>query len=406
MRTFLAISGTGLTALLLHPLRSVVTVLGVLALLAPYLAGLGLSMGLEVQAEEAVRFGADLYVTGRQFGREAPIPLALIPLIRQVDGVTEVVPRIIGEIRLGKERYPAVLVGVPLEHWPAALECIDGRLFTRSSLNELVVGTELARRLHLEVGSVLPPFYHNSHGDRLSRVVGLFRSDVSLWQANLVLTSFDTATAIFNGTGLATDLLVSCRPGEQESVARAITQSLALYGLARTGPDEEARFHEPITAHVTSRADLEALLPKALGHREGIFNLHFVLAFAIGIPVVLVTSGLGLAERRREIGILKATGWQTDEILLRGLVESFFLSLAGASLALILAFVWLRGLNGYGIAQVFLAGAGAAPSFPVPCRLTPLPALLGFLLSFAMVLSGTLYSSWRSATVPPREALR
>src|SRR5205085_3928650 len=122
-------------------------------------------------------------------------------------------------------------------------------------------------------------------------------------------------------------------------------------------------------------ADLEVLLPRGLWHREGIFNLHFVLAFAIGIPVVLVTSGLGLSERRREIGILKATGWQTDEILLRGLVESLLLSLAGAALALILAFVWLKGLNGYWIAGVFLAGVETAPSFPVPCRITPLPVL-------------------------------
>ena len=34
------------------------------------------------------------------------------------------------------------------------------------------------------------------------------------------------------------------------------------------------------------------------------------------------------------------------------------------------------------------------------------PALLAFVLSFAIVLTGTLYSSWRAATTPPREAMR
>ena len=65
-----------------------------------------------------------------------------------------------------------------------------------------------------------------------------------------------------------------------------------------------------------------------------------------------------------------------------------------------------NGLNGYGIAGVFLAGAGAAPSFTVPYRLAPVPALLAFVVALTVVMTGTLYSSWRAATVPPREAMR
>jgi ABC-type lipoprotein release transport system permease subunit len=48
----------------------------------------------------------------------------------------------------------------------------------------------------------------------------------------------------------------------------------------------------------------------------------------------------------------------------------------------------------------------AKPDFPVPFRLTPVPALLAFVLAFALVLTGTLYSSWRAALTPPREAMR
>ena len=72
-----------------------------------------------------------------------------------------------------------------------------------------------------------------------------------------------------------------------------------------------------IRAEVTTSSDLLALLHKDLPHQEGIFTLHLVLAFIVAILVLLVTSGLGLSERRREIGILKATGWQTDEVRLR-----------------------------------------------------------------------------------------
>jgi ABC-type lipoprotein release transport system permease subunit len=397
MHAFLEIARTGLAAVLLHPLRSLVTTAAVVAFLLPYLAGLGLSQGIQDEAEASVRFGADLYVTGEQFGRPVPVPLAAVEEIRKIDGVTDVVPRIVGEVVLGKDEEHAVLVGIPRDKFPASVTCVEGGLGGGGAANELVVGTELARRLGLHVGSFIPPFYHSRGGERLSRVTGIFRSDVSLWQARLIFTSLETAAATFDQRGLASDLLVSCRPGYAPQVRAAILRDVVL-SPPDAGPQVRPR--------VTSRAELEALLPEGLLHREGIFNLHFVLAFALGIPVVLVTSGVGLSERRREIGILKATGWQTDEVLLRGTVESLVLTVAAASLAVVLAFVWLEWLNGYWIASVFVAGAGRSPDFKVPFRLAPVPVLLGFVISFAVVMTGTLYSTWRSATAEPVEAMR
>jgi ABC-type lipoprotein release transport system permease subunit len=317
----------------------------------------------------------------------------VIPALLRIDGVRRVTPRIVGEVILGKDRHPAVLVGLPPENFPPTVTCIEGRLPHTGGPNELVVGRQLARRLGLHVGSRLPPFYHYDAGERVSEVVGLFASDVSLWEADLVFTTFDTAAAIFNQKGLATDLLVDCRPGEQAQVTAQIVRTPV-----------PGRGHTDL--RITAREDLRALLPAGLLHREGVFNLHFVLAFAAGILVMAVTSGFGLSGRRREIGILKATGWQTDEVLLRGLAESLLLALAAASASVLLAYAWLRWLNGYGVAAYFLVGVDPRPAFRVPYQLAPFPALMGFVLAIVLVTTGTVYSSWRAATVPPREALR
>jgi ABC-type lipoprotein release transport system permease subunit len=397
MRYFLALAATGLTAVLQYPLRSAATIGCVLAILLPYVAGLAVSKGVQSQAEEAARLGADLYVTEERLGREQPVSMDLARAIQDIDGVTQVIPRIVARLLLGKNREEAVLVGMPLEHFRGSFTCIEGRLPGPSPLNELVLGRELARRLKLQVGSVIPPFYHNARGDRLSRVVGVFKSDVSIWESRLILTSLETARVICNQEDLATDLLVYCRPKYQERVREAIL---------RLRPAPSRPTDPRNTLAVTTRDDLIALLPRGLLHREGIFNLLFLVAFVVGILTVLVTSGIGTSERRREIGILKATGWQTDEILVRSLVESLLLSLAGAALAIVLAFVWLRLGNGYWIASIFLAGVDVQPDFPVPFQLTPVPALLGFLISAVIVLSGTLYSTWRAAIAPPREAMR
>jgi len=391
MGRFLAIAQTGVASLALHPLRNLVTAIAVTVLLLPFLAGLAIAQGIEEQAEASIRFGSDLYVTREEFGRNAPIPLAALDAIRPLEGVTKVVPRIVGAMTLGKDDEPVVVVGMPVSEFPAEVRCIQGRLPRPGKPNEFVIGTELARRLNLKLGSRILPFYHNDRGESISVIVGVFEADAPIWQARLILTPFETAADLFNESGRATDLLVWCRPRYEEQLRSAIRHAIV---SSRVRP------------RITTRGELEALLPRDLLHRAGIFNLHFVLVFTVGILVVLVTSGIGLSERRREIGILKATGWQTDEVLLRAFVESSLLSLAGVSLALVLAGIWLKVLNGYGIAGLFLTGADLSPAFAVPSRLTPVPALLGFVLSFALVTSGTLYSSWRAASATTLEAMR
>jgi ABC-type lipoprotein release transport system permease subunit len=395
MHALLEVAHTGLTAVLLHPLRSLVSAACLVAVLVPYLAGMGLSRGIEREAQVSVEVGADLYVTGEQFGRSAPVPLSVLPALERIPGVERAIPRIVGAVALGKDKQRAVVLGMPAEYLPRATRLVEGRLYRDGAANELVVGTELARRLHLVPGAVIPPFYQNNRGERLSEVVGVFRSDLSLWQSRLILTSFDTAAAIFAQEGMAGDVLVYCKPGSTDEVREAVRR-LFLSGAAGAGT----------RCRITARSDLEALLPSGLAHQDGIFQLHFLLAFAAAALVLTVSSGIGLPDRRREIGVLKATGWQTDEIILRGAVESFLISTGAASLSLVLAFLWMEGLNGAGIAGLFFPGVGWLPSFRVPFTLSPLPAALGFLFSWILVTCGTLFASWRAAVVSPAEAIR
>lgn len=397
MRGLLAIARTGLVDVLLHPLRSGATLLCLVSLLLPFLAGVGVSRGLLEDARESIRSGADLHVSGTRFGRPAPVPLEALETVRAIPGVRDVRPRIVGEIALGRDRIPAVLVGLGAGRLPLDTGALEGRPFRGDGSLELVVGAELARRLHLEVGSRLPPFYRNAAGERVATVVGVFRRDVPAWAANLVFCSLGSAAEIFDQEGLCTELLVTCEPGYLHAVEVAI---LRLPGLAARDA------HGPVLPQVLSRDALEAALPQALRHLDGIFYLHFVIAFAVGIPLLMVVSGVGLAERRREAALLKALGWATDAVLVKGLVESLALSVLGASLAYLGAALWLDAFGGRGIAGIFLPGAEAAPTFPLPFRLGGVPALLSFVVSFAVVGTGTLWSNWRAARAEPAMAMR
>jgi len=396
MGAFGAIARSGVASVLRHPLRSGVTVACVVAVILPYVATLGVSRGLLAQVEEALEHGPDLTVSGQRLGRTAPVPAAAVERIRGLPGVVLATPRIVGEVRLGRERHSAVLLGVPSDRLPPTVSCVEGRLFAPGAANELVLGRQLARRLGLTLGSTIPPFYTNDAGERVSQVVGLFVADASVWEANLVLTSLETAAAVFAQKDLVTDVLVTCAPGATEEVRRTIL---------RLGTLEEDA-HGPVRPRVVAREDARALVPRGLLHREGVFGLHFLLAFAVGIPLVLVTSGIGLSERRRETGLLKALGWRTDEVLLQAGVESALLAFLAVSASVLLAALWLGPLRATGVADVLLGGSDATPAYTLPFRLAPVPVILATALAVAVVATGTLLSTWRTAAAPPVEALR
>lgn len=362
----------------------------VVAGLLPYLVGLGLSAGARDAADAAVRDGADLYISGEELGRPAPVDIGLADEIGNTPGVERAVPRIVGRIDLGTERVSAVVVGLPAGQFPARADLVDGRLCSAGPRNELVVGSDLARRLNLKVGSLLPPFYHSRDGERVSEVVGIFRPDVAPWQARLILATLETAARIFDRPRLATDVAVYCRPGYAENVRAALR--------ARPGNGRRLR--------IVTRSDLLDVLPEGARRREGAHTGLYVVVFAVTILVILATAGTGLAERRREVGILKATGWQTDELLVRSLAESLVLAAIAGSVAVVAAVVWLKGFNGYGIAGVFLPGVDVDPGYRVPFRLLPTPVLTAVLVAVAVVCAGSLHPTWRAATAPPAEAVR
>ncbi len=145
---------------------------------------------------------------------------------------------------------------------------------------------------------------------------------------------------------------------------------------------------------------------RGFNYKAGVFTALYTVAFALAIPALLIVSGFGQTERRKEIGIIKATGWQTQEVMEMVALENLIISLTSAPLAILMAMAWLKLFNGAFIAQFFIAEIGLMAPFPVPSRFLPLPCFFAFLFAIVLTMVGSLYSTWKTATVPPVEAMR
>lgn len=356
-------------------------ILCLIAILFPFLTAMAISEGIKGESMTSVTEGADIYLTLDQYGKNAPVPIRYMDDIKKVDGVMRAVPRVIGRIYLGDSL--SMVVGIPDDALPSSVECVDGRPF--KDRGEAVIGIGLAKHFNLSVGHA---FMLGGTKGRMFKVAGLFKADSSIWASDLIFIPFEDASEVFNMNGEATDILIYTRPGYTPAVAEAVKK----IGSA--------------SFRIQSKDLVKQYFNKGFTLKEGVFTALYTVAFALAIPALLVSSGFGLSERKKEIGVLKATGWQTSEILEMVVFENLIISLTAAPLALLLAFIWIKELNGLFIAQFFIAEIGLLPPFAVPARFLPIPVFLSFFFSLILTMVGSLYSSWRAAVIPPAEAMK
>ncbi|MBI3353436.1 MAG: FtsX-like permease family protein [Nitrospirae bacterium] len=366
--------------------RSIVVVLCLVAILLPFITAIAISQGVKSQSLLSVEEGADIYLTYDQYGKNSAVPLSFIKEAQGIEGILKVVPRVIGRSFIGN--YLTVVAGMPTDALPPSLSLEKGRIFKEE--NEVIIGASLARALNLDIGH---SFTLDINKSRILKVSGIFSSKSSIWSADLVFASFNDAAEIFRMPGQASDLLVYTRPGYNARIAEVLS---ALHEGDKTQP----------IIRVQTKDLVRQYFNKGFTMKEGIFTALYTVAIAIAIPALLVVSGFGMGERRREIGIIKAIGWQTSEIIEVVFIENLLLSLTAAPMALLISFIWIKLFNGFLIAQFFIAEIGILPAFPVPARYMPLPLFLSFAFALVLTMVGSMYSTWRSAVTSPAVTMK
>ncbi len=121
----------------------------------------------------------------------------------------------------------------------------------------------------------------------------------------------------------------------------------------------------------------------------------------LGMGLIVGIAGLGIitirnvAERRQEIGVMRAIGYQRDMILKAFLLETSFMSLLGIAVG---------ALMGLGISYTIFEWGGFAKmsEFVIPWA----EILLLIAIAFFITLAATLPPSRGAARLAPAEALR
>jgi ABC-type lipoprotein release transport system permease subunit len=253
---------------------------------------------------------------------------------------------------------------------------------------EVVVGAGIARTRGLGRGDVLS-LRSAAGGAFAFRVADVLAAEAELVSADLLLVGEADFRAFFGiPAGMYTDLALEVRnPQEVRKVAEKLVTLL---------PDTRPILREEILR------TYDALFQ----WRQGIV---FVLLAGSLLAFVIFAwdraSGLS-AEERREIGILKAIGWETGDILRMKFWEGALVSLSAFLLGYLAAYAHVFLADAALFAPVLKGWAVLYPRF----RLIPFVdglqvATLFFFTVFPYTVA-TLIPIWRVATTDPDAAMR
>ncbi len=235
-----------------------------------------------------------------------------------------------------------------------------------------------------------PLFLSRFEGDLVKfDVVDTLSHDSALVSADLMLITEQDFRDFF---GLApdvyTDISVSIR--NEREIATIIAKAEKVMPKAR----------------FVTRADISRTYQKLFDWREGLLvTLAIAAILAFGIFAAEKASGLS-AEETREIGILKAIGWDTGDVIAMKLWEGALVSVGAFLTGAVAAYVHVF-LGGAGLFAPVLKGWSVLyPDFALTPQIDVLQLTTLFLVTVLPYVAATLVPIWRVATGDPDQVMR
>jgi len=257
----------------------------------------------------------------------------------------------------------------------------------------VVIGKAVADLLGAKVGSVLT-ILTESNEPKNYVVVGIFNSESSIYNADMIVMNINDAREFFNlPENKVTDLLVYV-----SNVDAATKSSLVNYVARQISDFPNCRV---ITKDVLLKAQ-----ETTYGDRSGFFSVvWYVLLIAVAIIAFNQTVVVG-HESKFEVGLLKSLGFSTSDIIQVRLVESLVLGTIAAAIGVTVGILYDTVLGAPVLKDFMMGWATLYPGFQVPVLVSAQTLVFTFAVTIVPLLFATVIPSWLNATVDPDIAMR
>ena len=370
--------------------RFIFTLLGITIGMASFVALLSMGDNLRSEvARQADDLGADIIVMGRVdcpfinrailAGEQLPesIPREIVDQIDAVDGITAAIPYL--TLGASIQGEPITLVGILPDEMKAHRnwEIEYGTFIADENEHSIVIGSSIAARFDLEVGDQLTFRGQDFPITAILQETG----------SNDDISTFMPLTVGQEVFGL--DDYVSFIAVTVDDVTNTERYIAAIMDIANLS--------------VSTNEELLSTVLLILGSLDITLQLIAsvaLIAAAFGIVNTMMTA---IYERRREIGILRATGSKRGMIFRIFILESSLYGLFGGLLGYGVGFIVSRLAAPLIEQNEFVAVLGS-PDTAVVLSVTLLFTVVG--LSVLISVVSGIYPAWKASKLTPMEAIR
>lgn len=346
-----------------------------------------LSYSFKREAYLILKGSPEIVVHRMMAGRHELIPVSFGKDIMEIPGVSKIEPRYWGYYYdpITKANYTILSMG------DTAMKnnrLLRGRLPEVEEKNSAAIGRGVARAKFIDIGNVFS--LQSADGSQMVfNIVGIFETDSELMTADLiVLSESDLKRLVKMPEGMATDLAIYVyNETEALTVARKIRERF---------PDSR-----PIL-----RDEIIRTYDAVFGWRSGLVLTLFIGALAAFI-ILAWDKATGLsAEEKQEIGILKAIGWETSDILEMKFWEGLVISLTSFLLGIILAYLHVFFFSASFFAPALKGWSVIYPEY----RLAPFINFyqIATLMAITVIpyIASTIIPSWKASITEPDIVMR
>ena len=160
------------------------------------------------------------------------------------------------------------------------------------------------------------------------------------------------------------------------------------------------------TARVITTKDLKVSYQTIFNYKSGIFLALFVITIFTFFIIIYDKANALSSEEKKEIGILKAIGWQIDDVLKEKFYEASILSIFSYIVGVTLALFFVYILQAPLLRDIFIGYSDLKPTFALPFIFDIQTLFLVFFLTVPVYISATIIPSWRVATLDADEVIR
>ncbi len=356
--------------------------------------------GVVTDVSSSVDEGPDIVLQRLVGGRQVPIPETWISNVTGTTGVRVATPRVWGYSDVGSGSLLTIM-GVNATEYGCMIGAVGtdilgvGRFLNESDYRKMIVGQGIvdmmaasAMPLQVQVGTLLSLITFDGELIEFD-VIGIFSSESKIYSYDMILTDIQSAREVLGYENATfTDIAVWTNYGSDlNSVAFRLDTGIS-----------EARV-------LTSDA-IRDLMLKAYSGRAGFTALLWVILLLSVVLLAFTVSSAGSEEARREVGLLKALGFDTVDVLEIRMLESVTMSLLGVSLGISFAIIFdfILGaplLAGYilGWSLVLLPGG-------IPLTISLSTIFTVYVVGLVPILVAAVIPSWRNAITEPDIVLR